>query len=130
MSGHKPNTRLPKSARRLKPELVLTVGNWVEQTFDAEVWRYGVRWLRVKGGFGDGQYPREDWIAEIPAVAISVHDYHWNGDTFGDNYGTFDNACKQELKKELQFIHSRIIETEEKLAAQLEARRLLTKAFS
>lgn len=30
--------------------------------------------------------------------SVSVHDYQWNGDDFGPDYGSFANACRQELK--------------------------------
>ncbi len=60
-------------------------GAWVEMTFDAEFFHRGIRWLRVKGGMGE-RGDREDWVADIPNVSISVHDYHWNGDSFGPNH--------------------------------------------
>lgn len=92
----KPNTVLPDGGK-LIPVLRKKVGNWVEMEFDAEVMRFGQRWLRVKDGMG-GRNDREDWIMDIPGQGVSIHDYHWNGEDFGANHGSFDNAILEEMK--------------------------------
>lgn len=113
--------KLPRGAVAIKPRRMKIAG-WVKMVFDARVTRYGVVWFRVKDGMvnkGD----REDWVANIPACSVSVHDYQWNGETFGVNYGSFDNACFQELKSGLE-------RTERLLAENLQTRACLTKTVS
>ena len=95
---HKPNTKLPKGARLLPQPVRKKVAGWTEMEYDAEVERLGLTWLRVRGGMG-GREDREDWVAKTPALCISVHDYHWNGDDFGPDYGTFDNAIIEQVKR-------------------------------
>lgn len=92
--------KLPDRAKLIEP-ITRVIGRWVEMTFDAKTERCGVTWFRVKDGMG-GRGDGEDWVADVPNVPICVHDYHWNGDSFGANHGTFDNACQQELIAGLQ----------------------------
>lgn len=97
----KPNTVLPKGAKAITPPVKMKLDAWTEQEVDATVQRHGLTWYRVKGGMG-GRGDREDWVADVPAVCISVHDYHYNGEDFGPNHGSFDNACLQEARKSLE----------------------------
>jgi hypothetical protein len=99
--------KLKKGARLLKPELTAKIGGWKEMTFDAELPYMGdIAWLRVKNGMGGANGPdvslREDWVANVPCLCISVHDYQWmKGLSFGPNYGNFQDACLAQLKRGL-----------------------------
>lgn len=128
-ANYKPNSKLPRGARLLKPMVTKEIGSWVRMTFDASVERYGVRWLRVYKGMGsDGR--REDWVADIPCFGISVHDYHWNGDTFGADHGSFDNACLAELECGVRSARSIAAEQSEKATKLLKAANLLEELFN
>lgn len=63
----------------LRKPLRIKIGGWQPQTVDAWLEFEGIVWLRVEGGFGDGQrtnwHPREDWVAMLPATAASVSRY-------------------------------------------------------
>lgn len=100
------------------PVVELTVGAWKPMRFDAQTERFSVRWLRVLGGMS-GKNDREDWVADLPAVCVSVHDYHWNGDDFGPSYESFDNACRVELRNELVYATEQLERTRA-LAVELE----------
>jgi hypothetical protein len=119
---------LQKGAKMLPKPITKKVGAWGKMEFDAAIRVYGVRWLRVKDGLG-GRGDREDWVADLPEVCVSVHDYHWNGDDFGANHGSFRGAIKAEMKSSLQ--HA--IDQERKLLAeaceQARAATLLRKAL-
>lgn len=114
--------KLPKGAILFKNPLTKKTGIWNELTFDAKVERYGITWLRVMGGFGSRSqagwhfrpttaWPQEDWIADLPGICISVHDYNWDKGNFGTKYNCFNDAvigetrgaldCAMESKKEL-----------------------------
>lgn len=93
--------KLPKGAKIIKP-ITKKVGTWVKLGFDAKVMRNGITWLRVKGGFG-GRGDREDWGAVLPGISLFVSDYHWNGDSFGESYGSFDNAVKAKTYEALKY---------------------------
>lgn len=97
----KANTVLPKGARSIEPAKHAVIGAWKPQFFDAKVERHGITWYRVQNGMG-GRNDREDWCADVPGVCIAVHDYHYNGEEFGANHGTFDNACLQEARIHLR----------------------------
>jgi len=99
---HKRN-ELPEGAYLLSSLKTLSLGSFTPQIVDAAIEKYGVTWYRVKGGFG-GRNDREDWIADLP-ISVSIHDYHWNGEDFGPDYGSFENAMYEELKKGLELAH-------------------------
>jgi hypothetical protein len=105
------------------------IGCWVEMTFDAVTERFGVRWLRVKDGFG-GRGDREDWVADIPHGCLSVHDYHWNGDGFGPDYGSFDGAIRGETKLMVDSLHHRENELRERLRKIQATVEILEKSIS
>lgn len=102
------------------------IASWIPQTFDASAERCGIVWLRVKDGMS-GRGDREDWVADVP-YPVSVHDYHWNGDSFGKSYGSFDNACFQELKIALLHARAERIRTEQTLAELKSAVFILEEA--
>jgi len=108
----KPNKVLPKGAFLIKP-VRLVLGDWSPLVFDAKVVRAGITWYRVKGGLSEGDNSREDWLADVPKICISVHDYHWNGDTFGPQHGSFDKAVKAESKAALRNSKERLAEKQE-----------------
>lgn len=109
----KPNSILPKGAQLIEPREV-KLATWLPQIVDAEIVLDGIKWYRVKGGFGN-RHDREDWIADVPGISISTNDYSWNGEDFGPDYGTFENACKQNLIEALRFAEKQ----KEKLIADL-----------
>ena len=117
-----PNVYLPYGAQLITPREVYC-GTWRPQIVDAEVTLEGIKWYRVQGGFGDldgkRRNEREDWIADIESISVSVHDYHWNGLDFGSDYGTFENACRQELALALR--HA--LESEQQKTRELEKLR-------
>lgn len=76
------------------------VGTLVPQQVDATLDMFGVTWFRVHGGFG-GRFDREDWIADL-SVSVSVCDYNWNGEDFGESFGSFENACRMTLQQALR----------------------------
>lgn len=118
--------RLPKGAKRIDPPLTKEVGNWVAMEYDAEFDWFGIRWLRAKGGFSDNG-DREDWVADIPGVNISVHDYHWGGSSFGPNRGSFLGAIEAETKAALQMTVNRAKEFRDK-ASEMAAATLTIRA--
>ncbi len=67
---------LPPGATMLKKPIRMKVAGWEVMTFDARFELDGITWVRVQGGFGDGQatnwHPREDWVAIVPALTIHV----------------------------------------------------------
>ena len=114
--NEKPGAAVGTSARGKMPKITLfkepiklKTGGWVEQEFDAALECFGVRWLRVKDGMG-GDGRREDWVADVPAVSVAVHDYHWNGDDFGPDHGSFVGAIKGESKSSMEYAIQRIKE--------------------
>ena len=74
---------LPSGASLIEPQQV-TIGNWREQTIDAEITYRGIRWVRVRGGFGDGHHPRQDWLADLPSLGLHVKCYLAKPDEWGD----------------------------------------------
>lgn len=102
MKAIKPNTILPKGGKLLKPPRKHRAGNWVEMVFDAEVQCADARWLRVKDGMGESG-DREDWVADIPHVSASVHNYQFRPPYWGCvKYKSFEAACKGQLLKACQ----------------------------
>lgn len=92
-----------------------TTGTWVEMEYDARGEYFGIIWLRVKDGMG-GRGDREDWVADIPGVSIAVHDYHWNGEEFGSNHGSFLGAIKAETQRALDYANRKLAELQQKTA--------------
>lgn len=96
---------LPNGAIKI-PTVEMKMGNFIPQTVDAKIELYGITWYRVAGGFG-GRGDREDWIADVHEVSICACDYQWNGESFGPDFGTFDNACLEALKSGLKYATGR-----------------------
>lgn len=92
-----PNTVLPSGGHLIRP-IKRKIGHWVEMVFDAEVTMHGgMRWLRVRGGFGQ-RGDREDWVADFPAN-ISVSDCEWREPRWGPrHYNSFEEATLSEMK--------------------------------
>ena len=105
------------------------IGAWVEMEFDAAIRVRGIRWLRVRGGLG-GEFRHEDWVADVPAICCSVHDYHWNGDDFGPNYGSFLGAIRAEMKLSLDYAIYEAKKLRKKARAQAEGAAVLRKALA
>lgn len=105
--------KLQEGATAIEPVEIET-GGWVPTVVDAKLTRNGIDWYRVKDGMG-GRGDREDWIADVPEVCISVHDYHWNGSSFSFNYGTFENALDQSVARILPHIAEKIAEAQKRL---------------
>lgn len=109
-----PNAKLQKGAVLLPDVLTKETGTYVKMEFDARGEYFGLTWLRVKDGMG-GRGDREDWVADIPGVSISVHDYHWNGEDFGANHGSFIGAIKAEMQLAFRYATG----TEKELLAKI-----------
>lgn len=102
------------------------VGGYIEMEYDAAGDYFGITWLRVKDGLG-GRGDREDWIADMPpgVGGISIHDYHWNGEEFGMNHGSFLGAIKAETKLSLGYAQKHEEETLAKLDQIRESIRIM-----
>ena len=124
----KPNTIKRPGMVLLKGSPVKKLGGWNALTVDARlVWR-GITWYRVKGGFsstGD----REDWVADVGGTCVSVSSYHWNGESFGANHGSFDNAMLQESKLAASHAQYHIAKLEADLASKKKGLALLKKSI-
>ena len=96
--------------------------------FDAKVERLGLRWLRVKDGMC-GRSEREDWVADVPFACVSIHDYHWNGERFGANHGSFNNAIIEETKSGLSWLRSQIKELRSKIAFAEKGAEILSRSL-
>ncbi len=117
-----PNTILPPTAELIKV-VSLKLGGWKEHKFDAKLVYKGVTWYRCHRGMG-GEGRREDWCADVPSIGVSVHDYHWNGNTFGFfDYGSIEAAMDGELKRGITTARRRALEAQESLAALEDAVR-------
>lgn len=97
----KPNTTLPEGAKKILSKYRREIGSWAEMEYDAHVMRYGIKWLRVKGGFS-GSGDREDWVADLPHGTLSVSKKGSSGfrlDPFTEVAGSFEDAIQNELKR-------------------------------
>lgn len=127
-NASQPNTVLPTGAVLLREPRVAKIAGWVEMTFDARVERHGMAWYRVKDGFGDGQYPREDWVADLPHCCVAVSDYHWRfGSNFGHSYGSFDAAVLGQMREDVAHARQRAAELRAK-AEEAEAGAAILQA--
>lgn len=71
-------------------------------TFDRELYHNGIRWLRVKNGMG-GRGDREDWVADVNHMTVSVHDYQFRPPYRGwDKYKSMTAAMDDQLRKGLE----------------------------
>jgi hypothetical protein len=129
-----PNTVLPKGARLFLKPIHAKIGGWNEMEFDASVERLGLTWYRVKGGMGRNQAgnatnDREDWVADIPVMALSVHDYQWREPRWGfHRYKSFDEAIAEQTKEGLESATRRLIKLEEEAESVTKTIVLLSKA--
>ena len=95
----------PKGFQLLKSPVVKKIGGWTELKYDASLERYGITWYRIQNGFG-GNGDREDWVADVPSLCVSVSDYNWIKGSFGTYYGSFDKAIEAEITSALEEIIS------------------------
>lgn len=96
--------KLPKGSRKIVP-VKKEIGHWVKMTYDAQLIFRGVQWLRVKDGMS-GNADREDWVANLGGVCISVHDYCFRAPYWGheshrakDIFGAMDIQLKEGLQQ-------------------------------
>lgn len=115
MSKMNKQPKLQQGAELLPKIEEVQRGNWSLLKVDASIAIHGVVWLRVYGGFG-GRFDREDWIADLPGVSISVCDYHWNGSDFGPSYPSFEDACRGQLESGLRHARTSKAEAESEVA--------------
>lgn len=116
----------PKGIKPIK--LTASIGNWVRMQFDAYIVRNGIRWLRVKGGMS-GNNDREDWVADLPEVCISVSDYNWDKRLdFGTCYGSFEKAILGIVKEESVHVERKVLEYKFKSERLLDVARRLKEA--
>lgn len=89
------------------------IGGWVNTLeYDAETTADGLRWLRVKDGFGgprsNARFPREDWVLDVPVLSVSVTweknpsfakepGKHWRSG--GRYFTTREEAMRNELER-------------------------------
>lgn len=119
-----PNTVLPKGARHITP-VKKEIGGYVKLPYDAKVTLNGVTWYRVQGGFS-GHGDREDWVADIPLVNLSVHDYEWREPRWGFvSVNSFEEATEVALKGAPVTVRHRQKELRAKLALLRIAQRRL-----
>jgi hypothetical protein len=115
MNDQKTSPPLQSGAKLLAQTATVRTGTLKPQEVDASLDLVGLTWFRVHGGFG-GRFDREDWIADLPGVSVTVCDYHWNGSDFGLSYGSFEAACRGQLEFSLQNARTAKSEAETKLA--------------
>lgn len=104
------------------------LGSYVELTYDARLEYLGLNWFRVQGGFG-GKGDRDDWVADVPGICVSVSRWHnkpgygWDGDL------DRETAMKKEVESMLDAIGYRISETVARLAELHEGQTRLQAAM-
>ena len=87
-----------------------SIAGWAEMEFDASVVRHGITWLHVKNGMGGGG-DREDWVADLPGITLSVHDYNWDGQSFGVKMGkTFNKVVIRAMEDHTGYTLEQIAE--------------------
>lgn len=92
------------------------IGGLVEMKFDRELFRRGIRWLRVKDGMC-GRGDREDWVADVEGLTVSVHDYQWKPPYFGlTTYKSIREAMDDQMKRGISSLEEEIINAENKAA--------------
>lgn len=114
-ANQKPSPSLQLGAELLAETITLKTGTLVPQRVDASLELFGLTWFRVLGGFG-GRFDREDWIADLPGINVTVCDYHWDGSDFGPSYGSFEDACRGRLEDALCVARATKLEMEAQLA--------------
>lgn len=101
---------LPKGGKLLAKLIKKQIAGWVEMAFDAKVICHGVVWLRVKDGMG-GRRDREDWVADLNASNISVHDYEFRAPYWGLwKFSSFEAACRDGLERQVGHLQRKIDE--------------------
>jgi hypothetical protein len=127
MKPFKPNTKLPRGGKLLRPTITKETGGWTSLTYDAKVERLGLTWYRVQGGFSGKGY-REDWVADLPSGCLSVSDYNWRDTSFPTNYGSFDKAVRELTKEALRRATSHLEEAVRNFTRAEDAVLVLTTA--
>lgn len=124
----KPNFPLPHGATLVDPPEKRAVAGWSEMEYDARCVRRGITWLRVKDGMGR-KGDREDWVADLPAYCISVHDYQFRAPYWGlEQYPSFNAAIKGQMKRAIQHANELAEEQTRKAAALRKTVGLLKSA--
>lgn len=117
-------------------------GTWREMEFDSVVHLHGLTWWRVEGGFGN-QEPfwvkrdRQDWVADVPGMAIGVHAYSKPADAdvipeervwgFHEDQ-TFSEACISAIKQGKEVAGYKLDKAVDELATIHAGRRRLAEA--
>lgn len=121
--------KLPKDAKRLKRISSKKIGNWCGSLrFDATREYLGIRWYRVRGGFAfssrswhNGHYwAREDWVADLEGVCLSVNETDWKG-------SMFDKKPKAKSWKEAA--RNKVAEIAERLESQIQKHQVNLNAL-
>lgn len=125
----KANSILPDGAK-LMPVEILKIGSWSPLKMDASYERHGTTWFRVKGGMG-GSGDREDWVANIFGVCISVHDYMWREPRCGFHvYKSFTESIDKQIAEHRQYGKKRIEEARSKLNDAIKASKAVNAAIA
>ncbi len=102
-----------------KPIRMDKVGSWIEQDIDAYLQLDGLTWLRVQGGFGDGQktdwHPREDWIALVPALSLNVNRTFVSPEKWNHGATSIHEAMRREVSASLASAHFEVLRVERRL---------------
>jgi hypothetical protein len=126
---------LPGTPEILDPPVTKKIGSWVELDFDRRLMYAGLAWYRVKDGFG-GRGDREDWVADVPSVGLSVTNrgsrgfssgrrgWGWEGDR------TFREEADYQIALGLQSAAQRRDKAARELVDAIDAFRLLEQAGS
>ncbi len=121
--------KLQKGAELLPKMQRIKLGQWPEMKYDAKLSFQGIVWYRVQGGMGE-RGDREDWVADIPGVCISIHDYYWNGSNFGPSYKSFEESMIGELKRGFRNHSHSVYQLRKKLSVAEESLALLKNITS
>ena len=93
--------KYPADVTQLAQPIELKLGTYIPQWFDARMTFLGLDWYRVSRGFG-GRGDRIDWIADVPAVALSVASHRPANGGFGWNSDSpFELVAAAEVKRYL-----------------------------
>jgi hypothetical protein len=125
----KTDSKLPRGAVLISPPEKREIAGWAEMKYDARCVRYGITWLRVKDGIG-GRGDREDWVADLPAMTVSVHDYHFHAPYWGiERYPSFNAAIKGQIKRAVGYARQQADEYTRKTAALVRTAKILKSAL-
>lgn len=107
--------RLHSGSKAINPPIKMKLGRCVEMEYDAALEFSGIRWFRVHKGMGC-RGDREDWVADVPGICVSVHNYQWRAPFWGlVRYESFRAAMIGEAKSALESAAYRIAEKEKEV---------------